>query len=221
MIQPELVIFDCDGVLVDSERIHNRVIADVLGEFGLEMSFDQAVERFIGRSWVQTLALVETLFGHPPPPAFAARVRECTRAELERSLQPVAGVEPVLDALTMPFCVASNAGRASLTFSLQHTGLLPRFVGRLFCVEDVERPKPAPDIYLHAARCCGSEPAQCVVVEDTPTGVTAARAAGMRVLAFAGLTPEPLLRGAGAELVFRDMNELPELLGVSYHSPIK
>lgn len=212
-----LVIFDCDGVLVDSERINNQVMADVLAECGFRLGYDEVVERFIGHSFAQCLAALREDFGFDLPPDFPARVEHRTRSELERSLVSVPGVESVLSALSalsLPYCVASNGERDGIAFSLRHTGLLPWFGERFFSAQDVAAPKPAPDVFLHAARQCAVDPLRCVVVEDTPTGVKAARAAGMKVLGFAGLTPAARLHAAGAHDVFCAMHELPGLLGI-------
>ena len=209
---PQLVIFDCDGVLVDSERLCIQTMADLLAELGLHFSLEQTVEQFIGRSLPQCMAIIEQRLGRAAPQHFRSRLAQRTRAALELALTATPGIEAVLDTIARPFCVASNGKRAKMAFTLGHTGLLPRFVGRMFCADDVTLPKPAPDLFLHAARCCGAEPDRCVVVEDTPTGIRAARAAGMRALAFAGLTPLQRLRDAGAHACFQSMSELPGLL---------
>jgi HAD superfamily hydrolase (TIGR01509 family) len=128
------------------------------------------------------------------PPDFSSRLVQRTRSVLENHLTAVSGVEEVLNSLSVPYCVASNGNRANMTFTLEHTGLLHRFQGRMYCAEDVAAPKPAPDLFLHAARESKVTPERCVVVEDTPTGVVAARAAGMRAYGFAGLTPPALHR---------------------------
>ena len=208
----QLVIFDCDGVLVDSERICNQVMADLLGELGLVFSLDQTVARFMGRSMAQCVQIITGLLGRPPPEEFLARFADRTRAALAEGLAPVPGIEAVLAHLTLPCCVGSNGNRAKMTFTLGLTGLLPRFADRLYCADDVVHPKPAPDLFLHAARCQGAQPARCVVVEDTPTGIMAARAAGMWAFGFAAMTPRERLEQAGAHVVFSAMSELPALL---------
>ncbi|MEZ5564494.1 MAG: HAD family hydrolase [Gammaproteobacteria bacterium] len=209
---PELVIFDCDGVLVDSERLANQVLADWLAEHGIHLTFEQTVDQFIGRSLPDCLTVIAQLLGREPPAAFVTTLEQRFRAVLKADLVAVPGVEAVLDALTVPYCVASNASRSMMRFELGHTGLLGRFTDRMYSSEDVSAPKPAPDLFLHAARDCGANPERCVVVEDTPTGVVAARAAGMQVYAFAGLTPTSRLKAAGAHDVFSSMPELPRLL---------
>jgi HAD superfamily hydrolase (TIGR01509 family) len=126
----------------------------------------------------------------------------------------VPGVERLLDALDRPCCVASNGNRAKMQFTLGHTGLLPRFEGRLFSADDVARPKPAPDLFLHAARCLGALPQHTSVVEDTPTGIRAAKAAGMQAIGFASMTPRQRLAAAGADVLVESMAELQSVLGL-------
>jgi HAD superfamily hydrolase (TIGR01509 family) len=209
---PQLVIFDCDGVLVDSERLCNQAMADELALLGVELTLRETIDQFIGRSMPQCLQVVEGLLGAPPPADFGVRLAVRTRAALEHSLQPVEGVGAVLDGLVVPFCVASNGNLAKMHFTLGHTRLLPRFEGRLFSADGVARPKPAPDLFLHAARHFAADASRCVVVEDTPTGIAAARAAGMLTVGFAGLTPRASLVDAGAHQITDTMAQLPALL---------
>ncbi len=210
-----LVIFDCDGVLVDSERLSHTVMREMLAERGVDLSFDETVDRFIGTSLAVCLARVGELLGGSPPTDFRAEFAQRTQAVFAAGLQTVPGVERVLDALTMPYCVASNGNHAKVNFTLGHTGLLPRFAGRIFTADDVANPKPAPDLFLFAARSLGAEPAHTTVVEDTPTGVAAARAAGMRAIGFAAMTPAARLAAAGADAVVATMPELQALLSAA------
>ena len=215
MARYRLVIFDCDGVLVDSERITNRVFAEHLTELGLAFTLEDMYEQFMGRSMAQCLDRITVLLGAPPPADFVARYRACARDALAAELQPVSGIVAALDQialLSIPWCVASTAEHDKMHLTLGLTGLLPRFEGRLFSASEVAAPKPAPDVFLHAAARCGVAPADCAVVEDTPTGVTAAVAAGMTVFGYAGLMPAHRLRAAGAHRVFDRMAELPALL---------
>lgn len=207
----ELVIFDCDGVLVDSERVTNRVFCAMLNELGLAVSLDDMFEQFVGLSMPQCLALITGMLGRPPPDDFVPRWRR-RQAEALREVKPVPGVEDVLASLAMPFCVASSGTREKIELTLGVTGLLPHFEGRIFTVADVERPKPAPDVFLHAAGSLGAVPSACAVVEDTPVGVRAGAAAGMRVFGYAADTPAHRLREAGAEFLFAGMRELPGLI---------
>lgn len=209
---PQLVIFDCDGVVVDSEVISNRVMAEMLAELGLHLSLEQTIDRFIGKSLHQCMEIIADLLERKLPDDFGSRFAERTREALSASLTPVLGVEEVISSLRVPYCIASNGNRAKMTFTLGLTGLGARFEGRMYCAEDVLNPKPAPDLFLYAARRHGAEPSRCVVIEDTPTGIAAAKAAGMTAYGFAAMTPSSRLHDAGANAVFRRMSELPALL---------
>jgi len=207
-----MVIFDCDGVLVDSERLTHQVVVDMLAEQGVALGFDEAVDRFIGMSMANGLVQLKALLGGELPADFLPEMGRRTRAAFRAGLTTVPGVEAVLDGLQRPFCVASNGNHAKVNFTLGHTGLLPRFTGRIFTADDVAHPKPAPDLFLLAARTLGALPAHTTVVEDTPTGVAAARAAGMRVIGFAAMTPAGRLQAAGADAIAHDMATVAALL---------
>lgn len=207
-----LVIFDCDGVLVDSERITQRVFAGMLGELGLEVSHQELLDRFVGRTMTQCLQRIEDMLGRPPPPGFVDTYDRRTRAALERDVRPVPGIFDALQRIALPSCVASNGEHGKMRATLGTTGLWPRFEGRVYSASDVARPKPAPDVYLLAAERSGVAAGDCLVVEDTPTGVAAASAAGMTVFGFAALMPARRLREAGAHAVFDDMHELPGMI---------
>jgi HAD superfamily hydrolase (TIGR01509 family) len=211
----ELVIFDCDGVLVDSEPITNAVFAEMLGELGLVMSLDDMYAHFKGHSMAQGIAIMERLLGAPAPADFVDAYRARSRAALAREVRPVRGIERALaglDALGTLTCVASSGEHEKMQITLGKTGLLPRFEGRLFSVTEVARGKPHPDIFLHAAQCMGIAPSTTVVVEDSPVGVRAGAAAGMVVLGYADLTNPAELSAAGAACTFTDMHALPELV---------
>lgn len=207
-----LVIFDCDGVLVDSEPIANRVFGQLLQEHGLPLTADALTDLFVGRSMADCLALAAAKLGRALPAGFEAEHDRRLFAALAADLAMVPGVAQVLDRLALPYCVASNGSPDKLRFSLAQVGLLHRFEDRLFSAAHVARGKPAPDLFLHAARQMGVPPAACVVVEDTPTGVSAGVAAGMRVLGFAASTPAARLREAGAHELFTEMAQLLTLL---------
>ncbi len=211
MSDVNLVIFDCDGVLVDSERASNQVLANLLSEIGVELTFEETVENFIGRTLAQTLQRVGELLGSPPPEDFLQELKRRTKQCFDTRLSPVPGAEEVLSLLPVPYCVASNGDRAKMLFTLSKTGLLHRFDKRMFSAEDVAAPKPAPDLFLHAADTLGVSPENCIVVEDTPGGVSAARTARMRVYAYAGLTPRAKLLAAGPTGM---ISALPELLHI-------
>jgi HAD superfamily hydrolase (TIGR01509 family) len=208
----ELVIFDCDGVLIDSERLGVQVDVMALRELGWPLSETEAIARFVGRSDRENRATIEAHLGRNLPDGWGDQVDERYRQAFAIALTPVEGVLEALDRISLPTCVASSGTHEHLRYTLELTSLYERFAGRIFSADDVGRSKPAPDLFLHAAERMGAEPARCVVVEDSRPGVEAARAAGMRVLAFAGgLTPAELLDGPDT-IVFHDMRELPSLL---------
>jgi HAD superfamily hydrolase (TIGR01509 family) len=208
----ELVIFDCDGVLVDSELITNSVFAAMLGELGLPLSVDYLFEHFVGRSMQHCWQQIAVMLGREVPAAFRAEFRARSLAALQARVKAVRGIESLLDCLHVPFCVASSGDHEKMTATLGATGLLPRFRDRMFSATEVAHGKPAPDIFLYAAAKCGVEPAFCAVIEDSPAGVAAGVTAGMRVYGYSALTAEPRLVAAGAHATFSDMARLPELL---------
>lgn len=208
----ELVIFDCDGVLVDSERITNTVFCAMLNELGLPVSLGDMFERFVGLSMPQCLELITGLLGRPPPDEFVPELRRRAEAALREQVVPVDGVREALRELRVPYCVASSGEHAKIRLTLGATGLLPSFENRIFSVVDVARPKPAPDVFLLVARTLGADPAACAVVEDTPTGVRAGVAAGMRVFGYCANTPRQRLQDAGAHHLFADMRRFPALV---------
>ena len=208
----ELVIFDCDGVLVDTERIAIKVDVQVLASFGWILSEEEVVERFVGRTDDYMTAQIEAHLGRLLPKDWEDEFRPLYREAFAASLAPVDGVVEVLDQLTVPACVASNGTHEKMRFTLGLTGLYDRFAGRIFSVSEVANGKPAPDLFLHAAKQMGVEPSVCAVVEDSRYGVEAARAAGMLALGYAGgLTAAEHLRGPNT-IVFSHMRELPGLL---------
>ena len=208
---PAVVVFDCDGVLVDSERISVRVGTSVMADLGWQLTQDEFAELFVGCSREHFLREVEAGVGRPLELGWEAPYEHLYRAAFDAELAPVPGVVEVLDALddaAVPYAVASNSDHAYLRRVLGATGLLDRFAGRVFSADDVSRGKPAPDLYLHAADQLGATPSRCAVVEDSPFGVTAAVEAGMSCYAYAGgVTPEHRLDGLGAT-VFHDMADL-------------
>ena len=208
----ELVIFDCDGVLVDSERIAVRVEAEYLAELGWPLSQAEIIERFMGRTAEYMDEAIEARLGSRLPGDWKDQFQRRYREAFAADLQPVDGVVEALDQITVPTCVASSGSHDKLRLTLGHTGLYRRFQGRIFSGYEVANGKPAPDLFLHAAARMGAEPARCAVVEDSRYGVLAARAAGMRAFGYAGgLTPADRLEGEGT-VVFEDMRELPRLL---------
>ena len=208
----ELVIFDCDGVLVDSERLAVRVDVQVLAELGWALSEAEVIDRFMGRSDAFMTAEIEAYLGRPLISGWDARFQQLYRDVFAAELKPVDGIVEALDQITLSTCVASSGTHERMRYTLGLTGLHDRFAGRIFSVTEVARGKPEPDLFLHAAERMGVDPTACVVVEDSQYGVAAARAAGMLALGFAGgLTPAEKLRGPGT-LIFDDMRALPRLL---------
>lgn len=212
MTEIDLVIFDCDGVLVDSEPVANRVFSDMLGEIGLSVTDEQLFENFLGYSTSHCVRVVEDMLGRELPPGFLAQYQQRTFAAFRAELRAVPGIEFALDNAGAPYCVASSGEPDKMRTTLGVTGLLPRFEGKIFSVTQVPHPKPAPDVYLFAAQQMRAEPSRCVVVEDTPPGVKAGVAAGMTVIGYFAHTPAEKLRRAGAHHELRDMRDLPALL---------
>ena len=213
-----LVIFDCDGVLVDSELLANRCLAAALNEEGLGWSVEETMRRLVGRSMSSCVAIIERELGRALPDDFLPRLQEETfgvfRAAPVRPVPGIVGVLERLDAQGVPYCVASSGEIEKMRLTLGLTGLLPRFDGRMFSATMAPRGKPFPDLFLLAARAMGADPANCAVVEDAVAGVQAGTAAGMRVLAYAGAAHADRagLAEAGGVL-FDRMDDLPRLLG--------
>ena len=210
----EAVIFDCDGVLVDTELISNTVLAGLLCDAGCPTTLELCLRDYRGRSLTSVMALAEDRHGGALPADIPERYYDEVEARFAVALQPIAGVLAALAAIDLPMCVASSGPHRKMAVTLRATGLWERFEGAIFSATEVAHGKPAPDLFLHAARAMGFDPASTAVVEDSVPGVRAARAAGMRALAYAG-DSEPgaaALAAAGGE-VFDDMAQLPELLG--------
>lgn len=219
---PSLVIFDCDGVLVDTEPTANRVLVEMLGEMGLEMGLEESMRSFRGRSNRACWEIVEARLGRALPASFGEEFERRERAALAAAPLQMPGLALALagiDELGLACCVASSGAHAKMRLTLGSAGLLERFAGRIFsAASDVQRGKPHPDIFLLAAERLGVAPRDCVVVEDSPLGVRAGCAAGMRVLGFAREVDAGTLRAAGAE-VFEDLASLPALLGARAGEP--
>jgi len=207
-----LVIFDCDGVLVDTERIAVKIDVVVLGKLGWTMTEAEVIERFMGRSDEEMTREIEAHLGRRLPASWEEPFRHLYREAFAAELTPVPGIVAALDAIAIPTCVASSGTHEKIRYTLGLTGLYERFAGRIFSVSEVARGKPAPDLFLHAAQRLGVPPAGCAVVEDSPYGIEAARAAGMRAFGYAGgLAPRRALEGHET-IVFDDMRELPRLI---------
>lgn len=216
----KLIIFDCDGVLVDSEPISNRIMADKLSDEGYDISPKECINRFAGMSIATLKDLVEKDLTTKLPDYFEAEVREETATAFERDLRPIPGIIETLMNMNVKKCIASSGSPKKIEHSLSLTKLDSIFGKEsIFSSHMVERGKPHPDLFLHAAEQMGVEPRDCIVVEDSPAGVKAGRMAGMVVLGFIGGShaKDPnyraMLEAAGADIIFDDMNMLPRLIG--------
>ena len=213
----DLVIFDCDGVLVDSEPIINRAHARTLTACGHAITEQELVARFCGMSNSEMLEIIERERGRPLPAAYAGQVEAIIEREFHHSLASIPGVREVLDALPGSMCVASSSTPAQLRRKLELTGLLERFGDHRFSAAMVARGKPAPDLFLYTAAAMGATSDHCIVIEDSPAGITAARAADMIAIGFCGGSHcrpghEIALRECGAALVIADMRQLPGVI---------
>lgn len=211
------LICDCDGVLVDSEVIAERMLLRTLSAEFPGIDFHAVAHLAFGQRTSLFLAGLEARFGIEIPAGFLATVEREIDAELKRTLAPVAGVRDALSRVTLPAAVVSNSRLTRIAASLERVGLTDLFGPRVFSAEQVERPKPHPDVYLHAARELGVDPARCLVVEDSVTGLTAARAAGMKTIAFVGASHVPkgyaqVLRNLGVTRIVERMEQLPALI---------
>jgi HAD superfamily hydrolase (TIGR01509 family) len=215
----DAILFDCDGVLVDSETITNQVICDTLNAYGAKVDMAQTMAAFLGRSLRESADVVAMLIGKIPPESFFndfLRERDAALAARVQAVPGVAAVVAALQAQGTPFAVASGADVHKMGITLGRSQLLHAFQGRMFGSDHVAHSKPAPDVYLFAAKALGVDPLRCAVVEDTPTGTRAGVAAGATVFAYAGAAHSDAndLLAAGANAVFKDMAVLPHLLGL-------
>ncbi len=208
-----LIIFDCDGVLIDSEVLSCSCLADVFQSHGVRIALDEVIERFLGRGFAAVPAYFEACTGRPLPGSFAADLRARQKAIFTASLLPMPHIVNVLARLDRPFCLASSSDSERIRISLSVTGLASFFGERIFTAAMVEHAKPAPDLFLLAAASMGVAPARSLVVEDSINGVLAAKAAGMAVWGFiggshyAGRDMAPALAAAGADRVLRSLAE--------------
>lgn len=210
------VLFDCDGVLADSEHLVDRVLAEDLTARGWVLTPEESGAVFLGMALPDMAPVVKAKLGHLPPDWTEQLKRKVTET-MAREVPPVPGAEALLQRLRrspLPLALASNSSRLELSAKLGRLGFAPYFGDRIFSFEDVARPKPHPDIYLAAAAACGAAPGDCAVVEDSPTGARAGVAAGCRVLGFCRRTEPEALRAVGVSALFGDLSELPGLLGL-------
>jgi HAD superfamily hydrolase (TIGR01509 family) len=213
----DLVIFDCDGVLVDSEIVSFEAEAEALSELGINLPVDELMERFVGLSSASAFAILENEHGIRLPPDFAAHCRQRVLEAFDRKLRPIAGVIPLLEGLTHRRCIASSSELERIRHSLMLTGILHHFGPHIFSATQVTHGKPAPDLFLFAAAEMDAAPGRCLVIEDSVPGVTGARAAGMAVLGFTGgghcrNGHAEKLRAAGTHATFSSMQEVASYL---------
>ena len=206
----ELVIFDCDGVLVDSEPISCRVMAEVMTEAGLPTTTEECMRDYMGRSWADSLRMIEQRLGEPVPAGFTEEFRGRRDEALEAEVEPVDGIAAALDRIEHEFCVASSGAPEKIRLTLGTTGLLDRFEGRIFSAVEVERGKPHPDLFLHAARALGHR-ARALRGGRGHDGRASRRRAppGCSRSATRRSSDSPLLEAAGATATFTAMGDLP------------
>lgn len=216
----EAVLFDCDGVLVDSEPLTNGVLRDMLGDLGWRMTVDECMAQFVGKAVMDEVAIIEARTGFQMTEAWMAEFRRRRNDTLNAELQAIPNIHAAVQAVHADFdgriACASGADRHKVELQLRKVGLMAFFEGRIFSGHEMPRSKPAPDVYLAAAEALGVDPRRCAVVEDTVTGVTAGVAAGATVFGYspggAGHSAAQALIAVGARQVFTDMAELPALL---------
>jgi HAD superfamily hydrolase (TIGR01509 family) len=215
----DAVIFDCDGVLADSEGISNRVLAEMVQLLGCPLSVQEVRRRFTGVPMAEVVKILQAKLGHDLPTIWHTQLQARRAEAFRRELRAIPGVQALLQALAaagIPVAVASGAERDKVVSNLKIIGLDAYFGPKVFTGSDVAHSKPAPDVYLLAAKSLGVDPSRCAVVEDSPTGVRAGVAAGMAVVGYAADTPAADLRAAGARAVAGSMKQVGELLGVGF-----
>lgn len=213
----DLAIFDCDGVLVNSEPLANQVYVNMLAEYGYPVNEAEYQREFSGAAISQRLAVTSKRLNWTPPENFHAIFNERLAKLTEQELEPVADIHALIDSLSVPICVASNGSRSEIALRLKIANLTDKFGTSIFSGLETPKPKPAPDVFLAAANSFNISPARCIVIEDSVPGVTAAVSAGMRVYGHAAITPAESLRNAGA-IPFANMVELKNILSVTQTS---
>jgi HAD superfamily hydrolase (TIGR01509 family) len=214
----DLIVFDCDGVLVDSEVISCRAHAETLTRHGYPITSEQVFDRFLGRSMRKATLEIEAELGRRLPDDFHTQVYSEIFRLFAVSLEATPYIDETLAAIKLPICVASSGPPEKISTSLNHVGLYDRFAPHIFSAVQVRNGKPAPDLFLFAAEQMRKSPARCLVIEDSLAGVTGARAAGMMVFGYHGGShcrpnTAETLRAAGAAVTFDDMRQLPDLIG--------
>ncbi len=211
MSQYKCVIFDCDGVLVDSEPISNQILVDMANNLGANIDLDFAMKHFKGSHFKECVAIISKLVTKPIPETFESDYRRRSLEEFEKHLKPIEGVTQVIEQLQLPFCVASSGMESKMRFNLNLVGLLPYFENKLFSCYTIQKFKPEPDVFLWAAKTMGFQPHECVVIEDSVLGVQGALKGGFDVFGFTAHDKNNELEILCTK-TFDDMNQLLELI---------
>lgn len=211
MAKYKCIIFDCDGVLVDSEVISNQILSDMANENGAHIDLKYAMTHFKGNSFRSCLNLIEELVGSSLPQTFEVEFRKRTFDAFKKEIQPIEGIENVLQQLRIPFCVASSGPENKIRLNLELTGLSNFFNDNVFSCFEIQKWKPEPDIFIHAAQTMGFKPEECVVIEDSLLGVEAANRGGFDVFGFTAHDYKDQLKDK-ATLVFNSMDKLLDLI---------
>lgn len=224
-MNPDLIIFDCDGVLIDSEIIACRVDAEALTALGIPMSTEDVIGKFAGVSQADMRVIIESETGRALPHDHEANVAKRVRQAMSKELREIAGVRSTVEQIGIPFCIASSSTHKKLKFTLTHTGLFDLFEPNIFSSTEVPFGKPAPDLFLYAAGKMKAAPEKCVVVEDSTAGITAAVAAGMPPIGFVGGTHcdkrhTDRLQSAGAEIVINNFADLMGIIPTAFCSSV-
>lgn len=205
------IIFDCDGVLVDSEPLSNKVMVEMANALGANITIEYAYKYFKGNSMQNCIAQIAKLTNKPVPKSFETEYRALTFQKFKKEIQPVEGVLKLIKNLKLPFCVASSGPENKIKLNLELTGLLPYFEGNIFSCYTIKKWKPKPDIFLWAAKTMGFQPSECIVIEDSPIGVNAAIKGGFDVFGFNAHDYNNELKPIATK-VFSNMMDLPKLL---------
>ncbi|MEY8868676.1 HAD family hydrolase [Meridianimaribacter flavus] len=211
MSKYKCIIFDCDGVLVDSEPIGNQVLVDMANSYGADIDLDYAFKHFKGGSIYTCRDKIQALVNQPLSQDFIAEYRRRSYSAFKEQIQPVEGVKQVIESLSIPFCVASSGPTEKIRLNLELTGLLPYFEDNIFSCYTIEKWKPEPDVFIWAAKTMGFKPEDCVVIEDSLTGIQAAKAGGFDVFGFTAHDYNNELE-AEATTTFNSMEKLLELI---------
>jgi HAD superfamily hydrolase (TIGR01509 family) len=209
------IIFDCDGVLVDSEAISSGVLTEMAKELGIKISHDEALENFTGSSLQYSLKYIENKFGQALPSDFELEFRQKSYEQFALNLKPINGIHEVIQSLTIPFCVASSGPREKIIRNLTTANLIQYFEGNLFSSYDIQSWKPEPDIFLHAAKTMGFEVGECLIIEDSCTGIQAAKSGGFDVIAFVNDGNTQRFQNENISICF-SMKELHNLLSKTH-----